>query len=263
MTNVKIHPTAIIADGAELGEGVEVGPYSCIGPKVKVHDRVKVYSHVVLEGNTTIGEETEVFPFASIGHVTQDKKYQGEDSTLVIGKGNKIREYVTMQAGTAEDRMTTIVGDHGLFMAGSHVAHDCVVGNHVTMANNATLAGHVIVGDHVIIGGLAAIHQRVRVGEHAIISGLAAVAYDVIPYGLVKGVMARLYGLNKVGLKRHNVSREDIETLTNVYKDLFEQEGIIADKAAKASEVYQNNARAMDLIRFVESHEGRSLTTPL
>lgn len=263
MSENRIHPTAIIEKGAEIGMGVEIGPYSCIGKKVVLHDRVKLHSHVVLEGNTLIGEDTEIFPFASIGHVTQDKKYQGEDSSLVIGKNNKIREYVTMQAGTAGDRMITQVGDDGLFMASSHVAHDCIVGNNVIMANNATLAGHVTVGDYAIIGGLAAVHQFVRIGAYSIIGGLSGVAYDVIPFGMVKGIRAGLQGLNMVGLKRHNFSREDIDVLQKVYKDLFEEKGILADRVAKAADIYQCNSRAMELVRFVESNEGRSLTTPL
>lgn len=263
MTSTTIHPTAIIEKGAHLGEGVKIGPYCCVGSKVTIGDGVILHSHVVLEGNTTIGEETEIFPFASIGHVTQDKKYQGENSQLVIGKNNKIREYVTMQAGTAGDKMKTEVGDHGLFMAGVHVAHDCIVGNHVIMANNATLAGHVTVGDYAIIGGLAAIHQFVRIGAYSIIGGLSAVAYDVVPYGLVKGARAGLLGLNLVGLKRHNFSREDIDTLQKAYKDIFMEEGTFADKIEKASQTYKDHSHTMELVHFVKSNDGRSLTTPL
>lgn len=262
MSMTNIHPTAIIEKGAELGSDVKIGPYCCVGSKVKLGDRVRLHSHVVLEGNTTIGEDTEIFPFASIGHVTQDKKYQGEDSSLLIGKSNKIREYVTMQAGTAGDKMRTVVGDHGLFMAGAHVAHDCIVGNHVIMANNATLAGHVTVGDYAIIGGLAAVHQFVRIGTYSIIGGLSAVSYDVVPYGLVKGIRAGLAGLNLVGLKRHNFSRKDIDMLQKAYKDIFIEEGLFADKLEKATQTYKNNPHAMELVHFVKSNDGRSITTP-
>ncbi len=263
MSNLKVHPTAIIEDGAQIGEGVSIGPYCMVGPRVKLGDNVKLHSHVVVEGNTTIGEGTEIFPFASIGHVTQDLKFSGEDSALVIGKNNKIREYVTMQGGTSGDRLTTTVGDNCLFMASSHVAHDCVVGNNVIMANNATLAGHVTVGDFAILGGLCAVHQFVRIGHHCIIAGLSAVAYDVIPYGLVKGVRAGLSGINLVGLRRRNFAREDINAMNQAYKDLFESEGNFVDKVARAKETHQDNSHAMEIIDFVGSNDGRSITTPL
>lgn len=262
MAKPQIHPTAIVHEKAQLGPHVVIGPYCCVGDSVTLHQGVVLHSHVVLQGHTTLGEETEVFPFASLGHVPQDKKYQGEASTLTIGKRNKIREYVTMQPGTVGDRMMTVVGDDGLFMAGVHIAHDCVVGNGVIMANNATLAGHVTIGDHVIIGGLAAIQQFVRIGAYAIIGGLSGVERDVIPFGMVKGIRAGLCGLNLVGLKRHQFSREDIQTLQKVYKDLFQQDGLFSEKISKISHRYQDNPQVKKLLEFIESHESRSFTTP-
>ena len=197
-----IHPTAIIEKSVKIGKNVRIGPYCVLTEQVELDDGVELISHVTLAGRTKIGKETKIYPFSSIGHPTQDLKYKGEPSTLTIGAHNIIREYVTIQAGTAGGIMKTEVGDHCLLMASTHVAHDCILGNRVIMANNATLAGHVIIEDHVIIGGLSAIHQFVRIGAHAIIGGMSAVEHDVIPYGAVKGERANLYGLNLIGLKR-------------------------------------------------------------
>src|SRR5215475_7057845 len=168
----QIHPTAVVAPGARLADNVVIGPYCIIGEHVTLAAGVNLKSHVVVEGRTTIGERTRIFPFASIGHVPQDLKYDGEASSLEIGADNTIREHVTMNPGTAGGGMVTRVGDHCLFMVGAHVAHDCQIGNYVIMANNATLAGHVVVEDHAVLGGLSAVHQFVRIGKHAMIGGM-------------------------------------------------------------------------------------------
>ena len=215
------HPTAIIHQNARLEEDIEIGPYSIIGPHVVLKKKVKVHSHVVIEGCTNIGENTEIFPFASIGHRPQDLKFAGEKSTVHIGRSCIIREYVTIQPGTQKDKMSTVVGDHCLLMASAHVAHDCCVGNHVIMANNATLGGHVHVEDHVIIGGLAAVHQFVRIGAHAIIGGMSGVEQDVVPYGSVKGERSSLVGINITGLKRRGFKRSDIDILRDIYHAIF------------------------------------------
>jgi UDP-N-acetylglucosamine acyltransferase len=229
---MSIHPTAIIADGAKIGTNVSVGAYSVIGENVTLADGVILHSHVVVDGNTSIGEATEIFPFASIGHRPQDKKFKGEDSRLIIGARNVIREHVTMNPGTEGGGMITTVGDDCLFMASSHVAHDCHVGNRVILANNATIAGHVTVGDFAIIGGLSAVHQFVRIGTHAFIGGMSAVEKDVIPFGTVKGERASLEGLNLVGLKRMDIERARIHALRHAFKELFlSNEGTLNDRA--------------------------------
>ncbi len=199
-----IHPTAIIEDGATLGEGVKVGPYCVVAATVSLGDNVELKSHVVVEGSTQIGAGTVIFPFAVIGSMTQDKKYkQGEPAKLVIGRNNVIREHVTMNPGHTEPHKMTKIGDNCLFMVASHVAHDCIVGDNVIMANNATLAGHVEVGDCAILGGLSAVRQFVRIGSYAMIGGMSGVEHDVIPYGTVMGERAKLSGLNIVGMKRN------------------------------------------------------------
>jgi len=248
-----IHPTAIIEKGAEIGEGCKIGPYCVIGPKVKLGEDVELKAHVVIEGNTSIGDGTVVFPFASLGQIPQDLKYAGEDSQLIIGKNNKIREYVTMNPGTADDKMKTVVGDNCLFMASTHVAHDCIVGNGVIMANCATIAGHVEVGDFAIIGGLAAVHQFVRIGTGAMIGGMSGVEHDVVPFGLVKGDRAYLAGLNYIGLERRGFVKEDIKTLMQMFKDVFEAEGVFAEKVEKATNDYKNNEIVMKVISFINN----------
>ena len=178
-------------------------------------------SHVVIDGRTTIGDGTRIFPFASIGLEPQDLKYRGETSSLVIGRDNTIREYVTINPGTTGGGMVTRIGDNCLFMVGAHVAHDCQMANHVVMANNATLAGHVIIEDYAVLGGLCAVHQFVRIGRHAMIGGMSGVERDVIPYGQVMGDRARLTGLNIIGMQRRGFSRDDIQGLRNAYQFLF------------------------------------------
>jgi len=203
----KIHPTAIIAPGARLADDVAIGPYCVVGEHVSLGSGVSLLAHVVIEGRTTIGAGTRIFPFASIGFEPQDLKYRGEESSLEIGSNNTIREYVTMNPGTAGGGMVTRVGNNSLFMVGVHIAHDCQVGDGVVMANNATLAGHVVIEDHAILGGLSAVHQFCRIGRHAMVGGLSAVVRDVIPYGQATGDRARLSGVNIVGMQRSGFSR--------------------------------------------------------
>ena len=218
---MKIHPSSIIEPGAKIGIGVTVGPFCSIGADVTLGDYVELVSHISISGITKIGEKTKIYPFASIGHNPQDLKYSGEPSTTIIGSHNTIREYVTIQPGTAGDAMQTIVGDHCLFMVGSHVAHDCVVGSHVIMANNATLAGHVKIGDYAIIGGLAAIKQFVRVGDHAMIGADCKITKDVSPYALIGREPAKVEAVNKVGLRRRGFSNEAIEAIQALYSAVF------------------------------------------
>jgi UDP-N-acetylglucosamine acyltransferase len=258
-----IHPTAVIHDGAKIGSDVSIGPYCVIGEKVVLGDRCKLHSHVVIDGNTTVGEETEIFPFASIGLPPQDLKFKGEDSRLVIGKRNKIREYCTMQPGTSGDRMETTVGDNCLFMASTHVAHDCVVGNGVILANCATLAGHVVVGDGAFIGGLSAVRQRVRIGNNAMIGGMSGVENDVIPYGLVMGERAGLAGLNFTGLDRLGFEKNDVQVLRGMFKTLFESgEGNFASRLEKAINDNNKNVLVERVLEFIQEKPGAALCQP-
>jgi UDP-N-acetylglucosamine acyltransferase len=257
-----IHPTAVIEDGANLGADVEIGPYCVVGANVTLGDRVHLHSHVVVGGRTSVGPDTEIFPFASIGLAPQDLKYGGEDSELIVGARVKIREHVTMNPGTSGGGMITSVGDDCLFMVGSHVAHDCRVGNHVILANNATLAGHVEVGDFAIIGGLAAIHQFVRIGAHAMVGGMSGVEHDLIPYGSAMGDRARLRGLNLVGLQRRDFSRDEIHNLRTAYRLLFAQEGTLQERIEDVVGLHGDNETVMEIVEFVRMDTSRAILQP-
>ncbi len=257
-----IHQTAIIEKGAKLGADVAVGAYCVVGAEVVLGDRVTLHSHVVISGKTTIGDDTEIFPFASIGSTPQDLKYHNEPSTLTIGKRNKIREHVTMNPGTEGGGMVTKVGDDCLFMMGAHVAHDCQVGNRVILANNATLAGHVHVGDGAIIGGLSAVHQFVRIGHHAMIGGMSGIENDVIPYGQASGKRANLVGLNLIGLKRSGADREEIQALRQAFTQLFEGEGTLAERRKKVSATYEKSATVGEIMAFLNAQSDRALCLP-
>ena len=258
----QIHPTAIVAPGASLADNVIVGPYCMIGENVVLAAGVSVRSHAVVDGRTTVGEDTRIFPFASIGLEPQDLKYRGEASELVIGRNNRIREYVTMNPGTIGGGMVTRVGDNCLFMVGAHVAHDCQIGNDVIMANNATLGGHVIVDDYAILGGLAAVHQYVRIGKHAMIGGMSGVERDVIPYGQVMGDRARLCGLNIIGMQRRGFSREDIQGLRNAYHFLFSSDGTLSDRVNETAERFTGIGPVDDIIDFIRADSSRAICQP-
>lgn len=257
-----IHPTAIVEDGARIGDDVSIGPYSCVGAEVELGDGVTVMAHVVIGGRTTVGPNCQFFPFASIGLRPQDLKYAGEPSELIIGANNIVREYVTMNPGTAGGDMVTRVGNNCLFMLGAHVAHDCVVNDHVVLVNNATLGGHVSVGDHAIIGGLSAVHQFARVGKHAMVGGMTGVENDVIPFGSVVGNRAHLSGLNIVGMKRSGFSREDIHSLRNAYRLLFAQEGTMQERIVDVAELFADTEVVMDIVEFMRADSSRSLCQP-
>lgn len=258
----QIHPTAIVAPGAILARDVAIGPYCTIGEHVALDAGVTLRSHVVVDGRTTIGAGTRVFPFASIGLEPQDLKYCGEESALVIGRNNTIREYVTMNPGTAGGGMVTRVGDHCLFMVGAHVAHDCQIADHVIMANNATLAGHVVIEDYAILGGLCAVHQYVRIGKHAMIGGMSGVERDVIPFGQVMGDRARLCGLNIIGMQRRGFSREDIQGLRNAYQVLFSSDGTLSDRVNETAERFGGIAPVDDIIGFIRADSSRAICQP-
>jgi UDP-N-acetylglucosamine acyltransferase len=235
-----IHKTAQVDKKAKLHKTVEVGPFCTVGPDVTLDAGTRLVSHVVVTGATRIGRNNTVYPFASLGQPSPDRKYKGEKATLIIGDDNDIREYVTMHIGTAADRGTTTVGNCNLFMAGSHVAHDCVVGNRCVIANYAQFAGHVVVEDDVTIGGLSGISQRVRIGAHAVIGGHAGVAHDVPPYGNVTGRKGQLQGLNLVGLRRRGFERTLIQAIDEAYDYLFDA----ADETPLATRARQLKKRA-------------------
>ncbi|MDP4795706.1 MAG: acyl-ACP--UDP-N-acetylglucosamine O-acyltransferase [Rhodospirillales bacterium] len=257
-----IHPTAIVDPKAELGLGVKIGPYSVIGAGVRLGDGVQLMSHVVVEGQTTIGPATRVFPFSSIGHQPQDLKFRGEVSTLEIGARNVIREHVTMNPGTEGGGLLTKVGNDCLFMVGAHVAHDCLIGNNVILVNSATLGGHVSIEDWAIIGGLSAVHQFVRIGKHAMIGGKTGVEHDVIPYGVVTGNRARLEGLNIVGLKRRGFSRDLIHEIRKAYRMIFAEEGTMAERLQDVIEDFKSNEPVMDIVNFINSDSSRRICQP-
>lgn len=261
MTN-DIHPTAIIETGAELGENVRIGPYCVVGKDVTINSGVELISHVVVSGNTTLGENTRIFPFASIGHEPQDLKYQGEPNSLVVGANCTIREYVTINPGTAGDQGKTIVGDRCVFLASSHVAHDCIVGNGVILSNNVMLAGHCKIGNNVIFGGGSAIHQFSRVGDHAFIGGLAGVENDLIPYGVAIGNRAYLGGLNLVGMKRAGISRDSIHNARKAFKELFSESLPLSDAVNTLSDDIVDDPVVSEIVEFVREDSGRAFCTP-
>ena len=258
----RIHPSAIIEDGAVIGPEVEIGAFSVIGPKVKLHAGVRVKSHNVITGDTEIGEKTEVFPFCSIGDIPQDLKFAGEDTRLVIGARNTIREHVTMNPGTAHGGGLTSVGDDCLFMAGVHVAHDVRIGSRVIVVNQSGIAGHATIGDDVIIGGISGVHQWVRIGKGAIIGGVTKVAKDVIPYGMAVGNRARLAGLNLIGLKRRGFDRESIHTLRAAYRMVFSSEGTLRERVDDAALLFKNEPLVQDVVNFISSASDRPLCLP-
>ncbi len=231
MTESLIHPTAIVDPKATFGVAVQVGPYAVIGAGVELGDGCRVGHHATIEGPSKIGPRNEFFPYAAIGFKTQDLKYQGEPTHLEIGEGNTFREFSTVHRGTGVGEKT-IIGNGNLFLAYSHIAHNCVVGNNTIFSNNATLAGHVVVGDYAIISGLSAVHQFCRVGAHSIIGGCAKIVQDVPPYLIVDGNPANLRGVNHVGLERRGFSQDDIKALRRAYR-------ILADKTLNFSQAVE------------------------
>ena len=218
----KIHETALVDPRAGLDLDVEVGAYSVIGPKVKIGKGTRIRSHVVVEGNTTLGERNLIFQFATVGSIPQDLKYKGEDSQLIIGHHNTVREFASLNPGTAGGGMITRIGDHNLLMMYCHIAHDCILGNHNIIANGATLGGHVVVEDYVIVGGLVGVHQFVKVGTGAILGAGSMVSKDIPPYCNATGDRAKLRGLNLEGLKRRGFSQDQIEALKKAYRIIFQ-----------------------------------------
>ena len=247
-----IHTTAIVHEGAEIHESVEIGPYCIVGPHVKIGARTRVGAHAVIEGRTEIGEDNQIFQFASVGAVPQHLKYEGEPTELKIGSGNIIREFVTIHLGTVQDQGLTKIGNRNTFMAYCHVAHDCQIEDSVIMANGATLGGHVQMESHAILGGLVGVHQFVRIGQYAMVGGLSGISLDIPPYTTSAGFRTKLYGLNLIGLKRHGFSKETLRRLKDAYKILF-QSGEVLNKAVERvrSEV-EEDPHVENLLKFLE-----------
>lgn len=252
---VRIHPTAVVDPRAELGTGVEIGPYAVVGPRVRLGDGTSVGAHAVVEGNTEIGAENRIFQFAAIGAVPQDLKYRGEDSVLVIGSRNQIREFATLHPGTEGGGMVTRVGDDNLLMNYSHVAHDCILGHRNIVANGAQLGGHVVVEDFVVIGALVGVHQFARVGESAILGAGAMASQDVPPFCNATGDRACLHGLNHLGLKRRGFSEATITAIKRAYRILFQSGLTTGEASARARNELPNVPEVERLVAFVEKSQ--------
>jgi UDP-N-acetylglucosamine acyltransferase len=247
---VKIHPTAIVDSNAVLGDGTEIGAYSIIGPKVVLGENCWVGNHVNLTGNTVIGNHSKIYHFASIGEAPQDKKYAGEDTQLIIGEHNTIREYCSFNPGTVTGGGITSIGNHNWIMAYVHVAHDCHVGNNTILANGVTLAGHVTVKDWAILGGLSPVHQFCIIGEHSMIAGQTAVAQDVPPYTMASGYRAEPKGINIEGLKRRGFSLEQIENIKQAYKILYRNGLSYNEAKTYINEMAQGNSELAVFVEF-------------
>ena len=256
-----IHPSSVIEDGAQIDPSAVIGPFCLVGSEVIIGPDVELKSHVVVKGRTKIGEGTVVFSFAVIGEIPQDLKFKGEQSGLVIGMRNCIREHVTMNAGTEGGGGMTKIGDDCLFMAGCHIAHDAIIGDRVIVVNSAAVAGHCILEDDVIVGGLSGIHQFVRIGRGAIIGAVTMVTNDVIPYGLVQAPRGALDGLNLVGLKRRGVARADITALRAAFQMLAQGEGTFHNRIERLG-VETESTYVKEIVDFVTGDTDRSFLTP-
>lgn len=257
-----IHASAIIDPTAQIGAGVEIAQFATIGAGVHLHDGVKIGAQAVIARNTTLGANTVVHPFAVLGGPPQSVAYKDEETTLVIGANNTIREFVTINRGMPNARGETRVGDGCFIMTHAHIAHDCVLGNGVVMANNVMIGGHVTIGDNAWIGGGAAVHQNSRIGRNAMLGGMAGLEGDLIPFGSALGNRAYLGGLNLVGLKRRGFSRETIHDIRNAYRLLFAEEGTFQERLDDVAETFANTPEAMEIVEFIRTGHNRALCMP-
>ena len=260
-----IHPSAVVEEGAQIAATAHIGPFCYISSKAKIGENVNLIARVSVLGDTTIGEGTVVFPNACLGGGPQDHGNEFQpNAKLIIGKRNVIRENVTMHAGTPKEHLTTVVGDDGMFMVNSHVAHDCVVGNNVIMTNNAVIGGHVHVGDGAILGGNSAVHQFCHIGRKAMIGGMSGVDRDVIPFGIVTGDRGKLRGLNVIGLKRSGIDEHTVKSVTRAFMYMFKgKEDTFEVRIEKAKEKFADNEMVMEQIKFIEEslHGRRKIMT--
>ena len=252
---MNIHPTAVVSHKARIEEGVEIGPYSIIDSDVRIGKNTIIGPHVVIKAHTDIGEGCRFFQFSSIGEVPQDLKFKGEETKVIIGSHNTIREFVTIHRATTDDTGVTIIGDHNLIMAYCHVAHNCKLGNHIVMANAANLGGHVHVEDFAIISGLTGIHQFTRIGTHCIIGGASAVNKDIPPFVTASGNFAKLYGLNLIGLKRRGFKEETIMALKEAYKIIFRSSLLLSDALERVGREIDDIPEVRHLIDFIRNSE--------
>jgi UDP-N-acetylglucosamine acyltransferase len=254
-----IHPTAIVAHGAELGAGVEIGPFCTVGSNVVIEAGARLVSHVVVEGHTRIGEGAQLFPFCTIGLAPQDLKYRDEPTRCEIGARSLVREHCTIHRGTATGAGVTRVGADCMLMAVVHVAHDCQIGANVIIANNAVMGGHVSIGDHAVVGGAAAIHQFVRIGRAAMIGGVSGVEADVIPFGSVIGNRARLAALNVIGLRRRGFDKAAIHRLHVAFRALYGRHGVFAQRLEATRARFGSDPLVAEILAFIDAPSHRGL----
>lgn len=251
----QIHKTAIVSKKAKIGKDVFIGPFCIINDGAIVKDGTKLLSHVIVDGDTEIGENCVIYSFSSIGLPPQDLKYKGEKTGVRIGDNNIIREYVTIHRASVGGDGLTRIGDSNFIMAYVHIAHDCKIGNSVIMANAATLAGHVVVEDFAVIGGLVAVHQFTRIGAYSMVGGFSGVGQDIPPYTMASGPRAKLYGLNTIGLKRHGFSDSSITNLKKAYKILFREKRTLKDAIKKIKTEMPQTDEIIRLIEFIEKNK--------
>jgi len=256
-----IHNSSVVDKKALLGKNIKIGPFCYVGPGVQISDNVELVSNIHIEGNTRIGKGTKIFPFACIGTIPQDLKYEGENNSLEIGENNIIREYVTINPGTKGGGGKTTIGNNCLLMISSHVAHDCNIGNNVVIANNVPLGGHVTIEDSVIIGGNSAVQQFTRIGRLAMIGGMTGVLKDVIPFGLSYGNRNFLRGINLIGLKRKKYDNKKIMELDSAFKKIFSSKNI-HENLSKINGEYKENDLVREVINFIEKDKKRPICTP-
>ncbi|MDQ2762199.1 MAG: acyl-ACP--UDP-N-acetylglucosamine O-acyltransferase [Pseudomonadota bacterium] len=264
IAGTRIHPTAVVARGAELGIGVRVGPFCTVGQHVLIEDGAQLVSHVVVDGHTRVGPDAVIYPFCSLGLDPQDLKYRGEPTRCEIGARTQIREHCTIHRGTATGKGVTRVGEDCILMAVAHVAHDCAIGDHVLIANNVVMGGHVSIADHAVIGGQAALHQFIRIGRAAMVGGVSGVEADVVPFASVIGNRARLAGLNVVGLKRRGFDKSQIQRLRIAFRCLFGPEGVFARRVAETRVRFGSDPLVAEVLTFIDapSHRGLIRATP-
>ena len=256
-----IHKSAVIDPKAKISSKVDIGPYCVIGPNVQIDENNIIHSHVNISGNTIIGKDNKIYPFASIGNDPQDLKFNGEKTKLIIGDKNTIREYVTINPGTIGGGGVTTIGNNCLLMISSHIAHDCDVGNNVIIANNVPLGGHAYIGDGVVIGGTSAVQQFTRIGKMAMIGGMTGVLNDVIPYGLSIGNRNFLQGLNLIGLRRKDIPNKEILSLAEAYKEIFKTDKL-TDNLNNLNGSFKDNFLVNDVIEFINEDKKRPICTP-
>ncbi len=256
-----IHKTSIVDPKASISKNVQIGPYSIIGPDVEIGENTIIQSHVSIVGRTKIGIGNKIYPFASIGNDPQDMKYKGEETKLIIGNENTIREYATINPGTIQGGGVTKIGNKNLIMIGAHIAHDCVLRNEIVIANNAAIAGHAEIDDNVILGGNCGVHQFTRIGKMAMVGGMTGVSRDIIPYGLSTGNRNILNGINIVGLRRLNIPNKVIMSLTEAYKNIFKTENF-RENLKKLNINHKKNKFVNDIIEFINKDKKRPICTP-